>query len=63
MVKIVVDYAKCVGDPYRLCVEICPAAVFIIKKTGKPEIANEENCTMCRACQVNCPKQAILILP
>jgi NAD-dependent dihydropyrimidine dehydrogenase PreA subunit len=63
MVKIVVDYAKCVGDPDRICVEICPFSVFVIRKSEKPRAANAENCIMCRSCQVNCPGQAIRILP
>lgn len=62
MVKIIVDYAKCVGDPNRICVEICPVSVFLVKKSEKPKVVNEENCIMCRSCQVNCPGQAIRIL-
>jgi NAD-dependent dihydropyrimidine dehydrogenase PreA subunit len=62
MVKIVINYAKCVGDADKICVEICPVSVFRNKKSGKPEVADEENCTMCRTCQVNCPSQAIEIL-
>ncbi|HVP26133.1 MAG TPA: 4Fe-4S binding protein [Candidatus Bathyarchaeia archaeon] len=63
MVKIVVNYAKCVGDTHRICVEICPVSVFRIEKSEKPEVVNEVNCIMCRTCQVNCPTQAIEILP
>jgi 2-oxoglutarate ferredoxin oxidoreductase subunit delta len=63
LVKIVVDYAKCKGDPHRICVEICPASVFRVRDTGKPQIVKEENCIMCRTCEVNCPSQAITIMP
>lgn len=63
MVKIVVNYAKCVEDPHRICVEICPVSVFRIKKSERPEVVNAENCIVCRTCQVNCPTQAIEILP
>lgn len=63
MVRVVVNYAKCFDDVHKLCVEICPLSVFRIKKSGRPEVVNEENCTMCRTCQVNCPGQAIEILP
>jgi len=62
MVKIVVDYAKCVGEIDRICVEICPVSVFQNDKSKKPKIVNEENCILCRSCQVNCPSQAIKIL-
>ena len=63
MVKIIVNYGKCVGDPDRICVEICPVSVFRLRKSGKPVIVNEANCIMCRSCQVNCPGQAIEIVP
>jgi NAD-dependent dihydropyrimidine dehydrogenase PreA subunit len=55
MVKIVIDYAKCVGDTDRICVEICPVSVFINEKSKKPTVVNEENCILCRTCKVNCP--------
>jgi NAD-dependent dihydropyrimidine dehydrogenase PreA subunit len=62
MVKIVIDYAKCVGDVDRICVEICPVSVFHNEKSEKPIVVNEESCIMCRTCEVNCPCQAIKIL-
>ncbi|MGA9387990.1 MAG: 4Fe-4S binding protein [Candidatus Bathyarchaeia archaeon] len=43
--------------------EICPASIFRISKSGRAEIVNEESCIMCRTCQVNCPFQAIQIVP
>jgi 2-oxoglutarate ferredoxin oxidoreductase subunit delta len=61
MVKIVIDYTKCVKEADRICVEICPASVFLNDKLEKPKIVNEENCIMCRTCEVNCPSQAIKI--
>jgi NAD-dependent dihydropyrimidine dehydrogenase PreA subunit len=62
MVKIVIDYAKCVGDANKICVEICPISAFRNGKSEKPTVVNEEKCIMCRTCQVNCPSQAIEIL-
>jgi 2-oxoglutarate ferredoxin oxidoreductase subunit delta len=62
MVRILIDYTKCVGDADRICVEICPVSVFRNGKLEKPKIVNEENCIMCRTCEVNCPSQAIKIL-
>jgi 2-oxoglutarate ferredoxin oxidoreductase subunit delta len=63
LVKIIVDYTKCLGDPDRICVEICPFSVFASKEAEKPKVVKEEDCIMCRSCQVNCPGQAISILP
>lgn len=62
MVRIVIDYAKCTGNTDKICVEICPVSIFRNEKSGKPEVVNEEACTLCRTCQVNCPSQAIEIL-
>jgi NAD-dependent dihydropyrimidine dehydrogenase PreA subunit len=62
MVKIVVNYAKCVKEKDKICVEICPVSVFREGETAKPEVTNVENCIMCRTCQVNCPGQAIEII-
>lgn len=62
MAKIVIDYAKCVGEADSICLEICPVYVFRNGKFRKPRIVNEENCIMCRTCEVNCPGQAIKIL-
>jgi len=63
MVKIVINYAKCVGETDRICIEICPFSIFRNEKSAKPEIVNEESCNLCRMCQVNCPNQAIDIVP
>jgi 2-oxoglutarate ferredoxin oxidoreductase subunit delta len=63
LVKIIVDYAKCLEDPDKICVEICPLSVFASEKDEKPKVVKEEDCIMCRSCQVNCPGQAITILP
>jgi len=62
MVKVVIDYSKCVEDAEKICVEICPVSVFRRNQSEKPKIVNEENCIMCRTCEVNCPGQAIKIL-
>jgi NAD-dependent dihydropyrimidine dehydrogenase PreA subunit len=62
MVKIKIDYAKCVREKDKICVELCAFSVFSFEEAFKPKVVNSENCTMCRACQVNCPSQAIEIL-
>ncbi|MEM3666574.1 MAG: 4Fe-4S binding protein [Candidatus Bathyarchaeia archaeon] len=61
MVKIRVNYAKCVGETGKICVEICPVSIFRDEGLTKPEIVNEESCIVCRTCQFNCPGQAIEI--
>lgn len=62
MVKIKIDYAKCVREKDKICVELCPFSVFSFEKTPKPKVVNAENCILCRTCQVNCPGQAIEIV-
>jgi 2-oxoglutarate ferredoxin oxidoreductase subunit delta len=61
MVKIKINYIKCVEDPYKICVELCPVSIFQNEKLEKPKVVNEEKCILCRTCQVNCPNQAIEI--
>lgn len=62
MVKIRIDYAKCVREKDKICVELCAFSVFSLEEELKPKVVSAESCTMCRACQVNCPGQAIEIL-
>jgi len=61
MVKIEIDYSKCIKEKDNICVELCPFSVFSNEKTLKPKVVNPEGCIMCRTCQVNCPSQAIEI--
>jgi NAD-dependent dihydropyrimidine dehydrogenase PreA subunit len=62
MVRIKIDYAKCVKEKDRICVELCPFSVFSFEKAPRPRVVDAESCIMCRVCQVNCPSQAIEIL-
>lgn len=59
MVKIVVDNDKCTGC--GTCVDTCPVAVFEIKD-GKSVPAKPEECLVCRACEVQCPENAIQVI-
>jgi len=64
MVKVIVDLKKCDGD--AVCVEICPAAVFEMKEVPgyegkKSVVVNNDACIACKACEVQCPTQAITI--
>jgi NAD-dependent dihydropyrimidine dehydrogenase PreA subunit len=61
MVKILIDHAKCGKSADRICVEICPFTIFRDDVSKKLKVVNEENCTQCRICEVNCPSQAIKI--
>jgi NAD-dependent dihydropyrimidine dehydrogenase PreA subunit len=62
MVRVRINYAKCVGEKDKICVDLCPVSVFALGKGSRPEPANSEKCIVCRVCAVNCPGQAIEIL-
>jgi len=47
---------KCNGC--KTCVEICPVQVLVIED-GKAKLENEKECIDCRACEAQCPKEAI----
>jgi len=59
MVKIVVDNDKCTGC--STCVDTCPVAVFEVKD-GKSVPTKPEECLVCRACEVQCPENAIQVI-
>jgi len=43
------------------CVDICPVGVFEIKD-GKSFAVNVDECLICRACETQCPNNAIKII-
>jgi len=64
--QVAVDHDVCNGD--AICVSVCPVNVFeMIDTPGNPiseqksDPVNEPECIFCRACEVNCPTQAIKI--
>lgn len=63
MVSVVVDNSKCNGD--SVCVDVCPVAVFELQEKGqegkKSAVVNNDACIVCRACEVQCPTQAIVV--
>ncbi|MCD6465198.1 4Fe-4S binding protein [Candidatus Bathyarchaeota archaeon] len=58
MVKIEVDPEKCTGC--GTCVEVCPVGVYEIKD-NKAVPVNVDECLLCRACETQCPSNAITI--
>ncbi|MCW3975946.1 MAG: 4Fe-4S binding protein [Candidatus Bathyarchaeota archaeon] len=65
MVKVEVDYEKCNGD--EICVSVCPVSVFEMKEVPeypgdkKSVVVNNDACIVCRACEMQCPTQAIIV--
>ncbi len=65
MVKVEVDYEKCNGD--EICVSVCPVTVFEMKEVPeypgekKSVVVNNDACIVCRACEMQCPTQAITV--
>ena len=59
MVSIKVDEEKCTGC--GTCVDTCPVGVYELKELkGKKAIpTNVDQCLICRACEVQCPSNAI----
>jgi NAD-dependent dihydropyrimidine dehydrogenase PreA subunit len=63
VVQINIDSEKCDGD--GTCVDICPVGVFEIKDLGgkkKAAVVNADACIICRACETQCPTNAITII-
>ena len=59
MVEIKIDTEKC--DGCGTCVDSCPVDVFEIKDE-KSVVINLDECLVCRACEVQCPDNAIEII-
>jgi NAD-dependent dihydropyrimidine dehydrogenase PreA subunit len=60
MVKIKIDLNKCDGD--GTCVSVCPVEVYelqTIQGKKKAVAVNADACIVCRACENECPNQAI----
>lgn len=52
------DPEKCTGC--GTCQEVCPMAVFELRE-GLSVVVNEDDCIACKACEVQCPAEAIKV--
>lgn len=65
LVEVKVDHEKCNGD--SICVDVCPVAVFELQELQeypgekKSVVVDNDACIVCRACEVQCPTQAIVV--
>jgi len=65
LVKVTVDLSKCNGD--SICVDVCPVACFELQDLPeypgekKSVVVDNDACIVCRACEVQCPTQAITV--
>ncbi|HDD70439.1 4Fe-4S dicluster domain-containing protein [Candidatus Bathyarchaeota archaeon] len=59
MVKILVDNDKCTGC--GTCVDTCPVGVYELNN-GKSVPVKVEECLVCRACEAQCPENAIQVI-
>ncbi len=65
MPKVEVDHKKCDGD--AICVSVCPVSVYEMKSlpefggAQKAVVVNNDACILCRACETQCPTQAIKV--
>ena len=60
MPKPVIDKKKCTDC--GTCVEVCPMEIFV-KQDKKVSVSEKkaDECIGCRACEVQCPKEAIMV--
>lgn len=57
MPKPMINASKC--TVCGTCMDVCPVGVF--EKKGKMKVAKPEDCIGCKACEAQCPEQAITV--
>lgn len=45
-----------------ICIQVCPADVYQADSTGKPVLAQPEQCIWCERCELYCPDFAIRLV-
>lgn len=58
MPRPIIDSKKCTNC--GTCIEVCPVDVFA-KGKNKAEVKKPEECIGCRACEAQCPEEAIKV--
>jgi NAD-dependent dihydropyrimidine dehydrogenase PreA subunit len=57
MMKIVVNEEECIGC--GICSDMCPEDVLKVDEEEICRVVRPEDCTECKACEVNCEYEAI----
>jgi NAD-dependent dihydropyrimidine dehydrogenase PreA subunit len=58
MVKVIIDYDKCIGGECGECVDVCPVEVLILEG-DKIAIQNPEDCNLCEVCMDVCTQECL----